>query len=95
MRDQELPNRFRLNVIVLSEDRSREINFRPDPHEPGKLTRQVTIWTRKVKLDDNVHVHESPKGELRAVKRVSRKDGVLPDPTSELDVLGQVSKAME
>ncbi|KAJ5127738.1 hypothetical protein N7448_008517 [Penicillium atrosanguineum] len=95
MRDQESAERFKLNVTVLSEDRSREVHFRPDPHQPGKQSREVIMWHRTLKLADNVHVYESPVGELRVVKQVSKKDSRLAKSASELDVLGQVSSSME
>ncbi|RMJ23335.1 STYKc [Aspergillus sp. HF37] len=81
-------------MIVLSEDRNREDNYRSDPHHPGRRTR--TIWNRTRMLANNVYVYESSLGESRVVKRVSRKDSRLTDSyASELDVLRQVSNDVE
>lgn len=95
MEDQQPAERFKLNMIVLSEDRTREVNFRPDPQQPGKRSREVTMWTRTLQLANNVYVYESSLGEARVVKQVSRRDSRLANYASELDVLGQVSNVME
>ena len=87
---------LQLNIIVLSEDRCREVNYRPDSREPGKRSREVTMWTRTLKLANNVYLYESTLGESRVVKQVSMKDSRLTSSyASELDVLGQVSSVME
>lgn len=88
--------RFRLNMVVLSEDRNREDNCRPHPHHPGRWTKERIIWDRTRKLANDVYVYESSLGESRVVKRVSRRDSRLTSGyASELDVLRQVSNAVE
>jgi hypothetical protein len=94
MKDEELVKTFELNVIVLSAHRNREIKLQPDPQNPDKQTKQVTIWNRTLEFKEGVHLYESAKGDLRVVKSIS-KDKLSKSNISELDVLGQVSRIME
>jgi hypothetical protein len=93
MDGQELAELFKLDITVLSRDRSREVVWKPSAGQHLKQERQVIIWTRKYDLTERVHVEESPHGELRVIKRVALRDKAVINYRSELDVLGRLSKA--
>jgi hypothetical protein len=93
MEGQELAELFKLDITVLSNDRSREVALKPSAGQHLKQERLVIIWTRKCDLTERVYVEESPQGELRVVKRVAWRDKTVVNYRSELDVLGRLSKA--
>lgn len=93
MEGQELADRFKLDITVLSNDRSKEVVLKPSAGQHLKQERLVIIWTRKYDLTERVYVEESPRGELRVVKRVAWRDKSVINYRSELDVLGRLSKA--
>ncbi|KAJ5660554.1 hypothetical protein N7507_007005 [Penicillium longicatenatum] len=93
MGDQELAELLKLDITLLSNDRSREVVLKPPAGQPLKQERQVIIWTRKCDLTERVYVEESAQGEVRAVKRVAWRDKTVANYRSELVVLGRLSKA--
>lgn len=93
MEGQELADRFKLDITVLSNYRSKEVVLKPSAGQRLKQERLVIIWTRKYDLTERVFVEESPHGELRVVKRVAWRDKSVVNYRSELDVLGRLSKA--
>lgn len=98
MERQEFAEISRLDITVVSPDRSKEIVFKPAPNEQGKQERNIVMWTRKRNLSQNVWVVESQFGELRVIKQVALQDtsrSTGGNYRSELDVMGRVSKATE
>jgi hypothetical protein len=82
-----LAQRFKLEITVLSNNRCREIIFKP-PDQHGKQERSVVMWSRRSDLADNVHIDESLSGELRVVKRVALREST--GTQFELSVMGLV-----
>ena len=73
MEDEDLVQRYKLNVSVLG-DRNREILSAPTEgrgREHGTITK---IWQRRRALAQNVYLEESQFGELRAIKQVHWRD---------------------
>ena len=69
MEDEDLVQRYKLNVSVLR-DRNREILRAPTEgrgREHGTVTK---IWQRRHSLAQHVYLEESRFGELRAIKQV-------------------------
>lgn len=89
-RDEELAETFKLNITVVSNDRSKEILFVSASDNGGHKDRRVLMWTRKQDLADNVFVEESQSGRLRVVKRVARRQNSTI--VSELAVVGRIAK---
>lgn len=93
MEYQGLAEPFKLDIKVLSDDRSREVDSKPSAGRHLGQDRSMIIWTRKCNLTERVYVDESPYGELRVVKRVAWRDKSVANWRAEMDVMERVSKA--
>lgn len=93
MEHEALAERFKLDITFVSNNRCREVTFRPSPDPHGKQERSVVMWSRKHDLANNVYVHESSCGELRVVKRVALRERA--SNRFELAVIGTITKATE
>ncbi|KAF5862093.1 hypothetical protein ETB97_012158 [Aspergillus alliaceus] len=89
----QIAERFRLDVTVISENCNREI-LQHNPGQAEKENRRVIVWTRKRDLTQDVYVEESQSGQVRVVKRVTTTDKRVKY-RSELDLMGGVSQATD
>lgn len=90
----QIPELFKLDITVLSNDRNKEVLPTPPSHPelPVGQEKQVIIWTRKKDLTDSVYVEESPQGRLRVVKRVAWENKPRSHLNSELAIMEALSR---
>ena len=90
---ETLTEEFKLDITVLSNNRCREVIFKPSPDQDEKQERRVVIWSRARDLANNVYLYQSLRGEYQVVKRVPLRKRA--EDRFELSVIGLIKKATE
>lgn len=97
MEDKEFLEQFKLDIKDLG-DRRRQVMsmFPPRPEEDAQPEALITMWHRECYLSNNVYLDKSsPSGQLRVVKQLVPRGGLVASCYSELQAMARVARAME